>query len=355
MFQKNQLKNQGFKHKFAARLMTFLLACSMTALQAFAVSSELIPIGRTAGIKMFSQGVMLVKLSPVMTEDGQVFPAKDAGLLEGDMLIEVNGKVLTSNEQLQQVLLEGNGCPISVKIKRNGKTINVPVQPVKNAADGLYRIGVFVRDSMAGIGTITFVDPTTRIFGSLGHGICDIDTGLLMPLASGSIMQAAVKGVKKGESGAPGELQGEFNLKEDMGTVEKNTDCGIYGELYDDSYYKNLKAVPVASKDEVKTGPAQILSNIEGEKSKLYAIDIQKIYPEGDDMGRSMSIRITDPELLQKTGGIVQGMSGSPVLQNGKLVGAVTHVLVNDPHKGYAIFIENMVKEADDISNTTAA
>lgn len=353
--KRNQLKKRWFAIKIPAVVLSIVIAVTMTVIPAYAISAQLIPIGRTAGIKMFSQGIMLVKLSPVETQEGQVYPAKKAGLLEGDMLLEVNGQTLTSNEQLQKALIHCDGAPVNLRVKRDGKTLNVSVKPVKSSSDGLYKIGVFVRDSMAGIGTITFVDPATHIFGSLGHGICDIDTGILMPLASGSVMEATVKSVKRGEVGSPGELQGDFNLKEDMGNVVKNTDAGIYGVLYSDDYYKNLKAVSVASKSEVKTGPAQILSNVAGDRAKLYSIEIQKIYPDGDDMGRSMSIRITDPELLQETGGIVQGMSGSPVLQNGKLVGAVTHVLVNDPHKGYAIFIENMLKEADNVSHTIAA
>lgn len=340
--------------KIGRRIICLVLP-ALYLITSVAAAGKVIPVGRAAGIKMFSHGVMLTKLSAVETEKGIVWPAKQAGLLEGDVLLSIGGEGISSNEQLQQLIAKSGGNAVKVKAERSGKAITASVTPVQSKKDGTYKIGVLVRDSMAGIGTITFVDPETGVFASLGHGVCDVDTGLLLPLESGSVMEASVAGVKKGESGAPGELHGEFNLKKDMGQLSKNTDAGVYGVLSEDGYYRNLQAIPVADRSEIRTGAAQILSNVEGEEARLYDIEITKLYPDGDDMGRSMSIKVTDPVLLAKTGGIVQGMSGSPVIQNGRLIGAVTHVLVNDPQKGYAIFIEKMLAEADCASAEKAA
>lgn len=293
---------------------------------------------------MLAEGVMVVRISAVQTANGEQYPAKQAGLREGDQIVTANGQQVTSNESLQKAVTAAGNKTITLKISREGQQLELKVMPVCDKG-GKYKIGVMVRDSMAGIGTITYVDPQTGEYGSLGHGICDTDTGALLPLAKGNVMEAAVSGVQKGEAGKPGELKGEFNLQQDMGTVEKNTPNGVFGVLTDDSYYKTLSKMQVAKTEEVQVGPAQVLSNIEGESTALYNVEITKIYDENDELGRCMMLHVTDPKLLQKTGGIVQGMSGSPVIQNGKLVGAVTHVLVNDPTRGYAIFIEKMIGE----------
>ena len=196
---------------------------------------------------------------------------------------------------------------------------------------------------MAGIGTLTFYDPESSIFGALGHGINDVDTAQLMPLQSGTIMYSAVTDVKKGLSGAPGELHGTFDVARDMGHLYANTHSGIFGTLTDESVLGQQQPVEIAERSEVKTGPATILSNIAGEDVKEYQVEILHVYSAVEGETRNLMLKVTDPELLAQTGGIVQGMSGSPILQSGKLVGAVTHVLVNDPTRGYGILAENML------------
>ena len=208
---------------------------------------------------------------------------------------------------------------------------------------GAYRIGVLARDSLAGIGTLTYVDPQTGAFGSLGHGICDSETGVLLPLQEGTIIHSTVSSVQRGKAGEPGSLQGEFSTEKPLGTVAQNTESGIFGTMTDDSLYSELQCVPVASADEIKIGDAEILSNVDGDSVQRYSVQIVKLYPANDEYGRSMMLRVTDSQLAEKTGGIVQGMSGSPILQNGKLIGAVTHVLVDNPMEGYGISMEKML------------
>ncbi|MCI8990724.1 MAG: SpoIVB peptidase, partial [Lawsonibacter sp.] len=191
----------------------------------------------------------------------------------------------------------------------------------------------------------TFYDPDSGVFGALGHGINDVDTAMLMPLESGSIMPASVSEVKKGASGAPGELHGQFDLTRDLGTLYANTNLGIFGQMPQETVGSAVEPVEVASREQVETGPATILTNIQGDEVEEFQVEITHLYPEGDGT-RSMMIQVTDPALLETTGGIVQGMSGSPILQNGRLVGAVTHVLVNDPTRGYGILAENMLRQA---------
>lgn len=332
---------QKIKRQLCGCLAALLLTGGSMGVWA-ATPAEVIPIGRAAGIKMSADGVMVVRLSGVSTAAGEAYPAKQAGLREGDLIVSAKGEPVSSNTGLQRLVTDGK--PIALQIRREGKAMDIEITPVQDTA-GQYKLGVMVRDSMAGIGTITYVDPATGAYGSLGHGICDLDTGVLLPLGKGSVMEAAVSSVEKGAAGKPGELKGEFNLQHDMGTVDKNTRNGVFGVLSDDSYYHSLAAMPVASRDEVRPGEAHILSNIENEQAVRYTVEILKIYDEDEDMG--MLIKVTDPALLRATGGIVQGMSGSPVIQNGKLIGAVTHVLVNDPTKGYAIFLEKMLAEME--------
>ena len=206
----------------------------------------------------------------------------------------------------------------------------------------MYCIGAWVRDSMAGIGTMTYYDPKSGEFGALGHGITDVDTALLMPFSNGSILPSTVKAVRRGEAGSAGELRGDFNLTENLGELTANTACGVFGVMESGEYVDGA-ALPVG---EARTGEAVICSNVEGDETREYAIEILKVTADSPD-GRDLVLSVTDPELIEKTGGIVQGMSGSPIIQDGRLVGAVTHVLVNDPTRGYGIFIENMLEAAD--------
>ncbi len=331
------------------RIAAALLAVAFflpTGMLARAAPESVVPVGRAAGIRLTADGVMVVRLSGVQTSVGMVYPAKQAGLREGDMILTADDKKIQSNEDLQKAVTGADGKAVQLTLRRDSMQKNISVTPVADMS-GAYRIGVMVRDSMAGIGTITYVDPATGAYGSLGHGICDTETGALLPMSKGAVTEAEVTEVKRGQSGDPGELHGAFNLQHDMGTVEKNTTSGIFGVLEDDTYYAKLACVPVAQSGEIHTGAAQILSNVEGKKVQSYEVEVTKLYDEDDELGWCMLLHVTDPTLLQKTGGIVQGMSGSPVLQDGKLIGAVTHVLVNDPTRGYAIFIERMFEEME--------
>jgi stage IV sporulation protein B len=211
---------------------------------------------------------------------------------------------------------------------------------------GDYAIGAWIRDSMAGIGTVTYYDPQTKTFGALGHGITDVDTAVLMPFSAGSVLPSTVKAVKRGEAGCAGELRGDFALDRELGTLDANTAAGIFGRMEaEDAEWLWGQALPVASKGEVKPGRAAIRSNIRGDEVREYEIEILKVQSNAPD-GRDLILSVTDPDLIAATGGIVQGMSGSPIIQDGKLVGAVTHVLLNDPTRGYGIFIENMLEAA---------
>ncbi len=302
-----------------------------------------IPIGHTVGIKLFSDGLMVVNLSESMDGEGKLSPARACGIQTGDLLIELNNEDLKSTEQLQAALQENKEQPVSLTIKRGAKTLSFKTTP-QSDANGVYRLGAWVRDSMAGIGTVTYYDPANDTFGALGHGITDVDTAQLMPIASGSVIPSVVADVKKGKGGTPGELRGDFKTNVELGTLDCNSSNGVFGKLTDSSIVTG-QPMEIARKNEIKRGKATILSNVNGDEVKEYSVKITKILKNGDS-GRDMMLSITDNELLSQTGGIVQGMSGSPIIQNGKLIGAVTHVFVNDPTKGYGIFIENMLDAA---------
>ncbi len=300
---------------------------------------SLIPVGHTVGVKLFADGVLVVGLS-----DGDT-PARECGLREGDVVLSFNGTDIESTEHLQRLLAENGEAQATMSVRRGARTVELPVTPAEGE-DGTIRLGAWIRDSMAGIGTMTFYDPQSGVFGALGHGVTDVDTGKLMPLESGSVMDATVKAVKRGESGSPGELRGDFDLTRDSGSLYANTACGLFGTIEGESNaISTQRPVPVAQKDEVRTGNATILANCAGDEVREYAVEIERIYASAAPT-RNLLLRVTDPALLERTGGIVQGMSGSPILQDGRLVGAVTHVLVNDAARGYGIFIENMLDAA---------
>lgn len=303
-------------------------------------AQELVPVGHTIGIKLFSRGVLVVNLPEGST------PAKNCGLEKGDVILKCDGTSVTSTEQFQSLLQQSGGAAVKLQVRRNSILKTLTATATKND-DGAWTIGAWIRDSMAGIGTMTFYDPQSGVFGALGHGITDTDTALLMPFSAGSILPSTVKAVKKGEIGSAGELRGDFDLTTELGDLYANTDGGIFGTIESSKFTESLRAaVPVAENSEVKSGKATILSNVEGNDVREYDVEITKLFPNGSDP-RDLLITVTDPDLLKATGGIVQGMSGSPILQNGKIVGAVTHVLLNDPTRGYGILIRNMLENAD--------
>ena len=302
-----------------------------------------IPMGRAVGIKLFSDGVLVVGLTPIQTENGTHCPGRDCGLKEGDVITHIDGCEVDTIEQVQAALTSREGEPLSIQAVRGEQKLQLTAAPVANEK-GVYQLGVWLRDSMAGIGTMTFYDPDSGVFGALGHGINDVDTSKLMPLESGGIMRASISDVKRGESGDPGELHGQFDMSRDVGELYANTKMGIFGKMQKGSMEVG-KPLPVAKPEEIHTGRATILSNIRGDQVEEFEVQITKV-SQGGDGTKNLMVEVTDPDLLASTGGIVQGMSGSPIIQDGKIIGAVTHVLVNDPTRGYGIFIENMLGAA---------
>lgn len=300
------------------------------------------------GIKLYTDGVLVVSLSGVPTKTGTVYPAKNAGIKVGDSVVSVNGQNVYTNEDLADLVKKSNGKKLTFRVKRNKIVFTVELQPVKSIKENCYKAGIWVRDSSAGIGTVTFYDPKTNVLAGLGHAVCDVDTGKVIPISSGEIVPARIYGITKSEVGVPGELRGGFE-KGSFGPLHCNCDRGIYGTV---SAKKMLgKQVEILLKQEVKMGEAQIYTTVNGTKPDCYTARIKQIRYRDLSGTRNMVIEITDERLLNLTGGIVQGMSGSPIIQNGKLVGAVTHVFVNNPTKGYAIFAENMLETAQSVAS----
>lgn len=291
-----------------------------------------IPGGEPFGIKVLSDGVMVISAA-----DGS--PADKAGLREGDVITSVNDVEVYTNDELAEAIQEANGSA-SLVFRRGESELSVNISPQQTGSGA--KIGAWVRDSAAGIGTLTFVDPKTGTFGGLGHAVNDAATGEAVPLKSGEITAAEIYDIIKGEKGSAGELCGAMMAGRDIGAVLENTPTGVFGEYFGEI---SKEPVPVAFMQEVKTGAATVLTTIDGCTPREYSIEIERINLPDLLGSKGMLIRITDPELLEKTGGIVRGMSGSPIIQNGRLAGAVTHVLVSDPTRGYAVFAERMLDD----------
>lgn len=310
---------------------------------------EIVACGNTIGVKIRTKGLLVIGISDVEDASGSKnYPAKQIGIKPGDLILQANGNDLVSiNDFIEQIDNSG-GQNIHLRIKHGDEIISRDIKPVRSSDDDKYHLGLWVRDSTAGIGTLTFYDPGTRSFGALGHGITDLDTGKIMPVKQGEILESTILSVKKGKQGAPGELKGVFmEERKRLGVINKNSEFGIYGNLEGNASERiEGKLYPVALKSQLREGPAKILSNIDGSDVSEYSVEIQKVSRQKLDSAKGMVIKVTDPRLLNISGGIVQGMSGSPIIQDGRIVGAVTHVLVNDPTRGYGIFIEKMLKNA---------
>ncbi|EOD00469.1 Stage IV sporulation protein B [Caldisalinibacter kiritimatiensis] len=307
------------------------------------------------GVKLNTKGVLVIALSDIISKDGEkCSPAKNAGIRIGDSIIEINNIKIKNSEQITQILNKTKNEKIEIKIIRNNKEFTTLVKPIKSKQDNCYRLGLWVRDKTAGIGTLTFFHPETRKFGALGHGITDIDTGSLMPSEDGEIMKAKISSIQEGKKGSPGEIVGIFfDSDKAIGKIERNTKYGIYGTAYNLIKNEEInKLIPVGLKNEIHEGKAYILSTIDNEGIKKYEINIDKVQVQNKPSQKSMIIQVVDKELLSKTGGIIQGMSGSPIIQDGKIIGAVTHVFINDPKKGYGLYIEWMLKEAGILQNS---
>lgn len=304
------------------------------------------PSGDTFGIKLYTKGVIVVSIDSVTTSEGTADPAVTAGIKCGDIITHINGTPASSSQQVTDAVESSGGSPLRLKIDRNGEITELFLIPVMSV-NGKYKAGLWVRDSSAGIGTVTFYDDSSGMFAGLGHGVCDVDTGKIMPLSNGEAVRAKVNGFYKSSAGNPGELCGVFTDTA-LGNLRVNHEMGVYGELLRPS---GARVIPVALESEVKLGKAQMITTIDDGGPQYYDIEITKIYPSSDLSARNMIIKVTDPVLLEKTGGIVQGMSGSPIVQNSMLVGAVTHVFVNSPDQGYAIFAGRMLETMDLLKN----
>ena len=323
-----------------ALLLVFTLSASASAKDE---TRTLIPGGMAFGIKFFTEGCVVIGTTGVESASGLSSPAKDAGLKAGDIIIRAGGREFETAEELVELIAGCGGKDIAIVYIRDGREDTVLVTPVRDNENGKYRIGVLVRDSTAGIGTVTYIDPKTNDFGGLGHGVYDQESAILLPLARGAVVNVTINEIIKSYPNSPGELRGSFDNVA-IGELWDNSDQGVFGS-FDIVPHTERAAIPVANRAEVTEGAATILTTLDDGKIGEYAIEIEKIY-EGSGSVKNFLIRVTDKSLIDRTGGIVQGMSGSPIIQNGKLVGAVTHVLVNDPTHGYGIFIENMLDSA---------
>ncbi|MGN1135453.1 MAG: SpoIVB peptidase [Oscillospiraceae bacterium] len=303
----------------------------------------LVPCGEPFGIKLLTDGVIVVEVSSFETENGFISPGENCGLKSGDIIKSIDGIEVSSNEDVEDIISSSGGKALKVCAVRSEREFTTLLYPQISSIDNKYRAGIWVRDSSAGIGTMTFYDPETKQFGGLGHPVCDIDTGELMPLNSGEVVKVSISGVKKGKSGSPGELMGGFISSFSIGTLTDNTSVGLFGTL--DDFSGGSEALPLGMSSEIKTGKAYIYTTISGTRPQKYEIAIEKIDRSGSEDSRDMVIRVTDERLLRESGGIVQGMSGSPIIQDGKIVGAVTHVFINNPTKGYAIFADTMYEQ----------
>ena len=324
-------------------LLCFII-CIAVALtfpvSAYAAEQEVIVGGMLFGARMHTDGVLVVGLDKVspMGSGTPKAPAYDAGLRLKDIITEINGKTVIDSQTVTKEIEASDGKAISIKIKRGKTEKQFSVTPIKSK-EGQYKIGIWIRDEAAGIGTVTYILPETGEFAGLGHGICDGDTGMLLPIKRGIVSDAELIGIIKGQKGVPGELKGIID-NEKIGSLIKNTDHGVYG-IYVTVPKSLTEKMKTADKNEIKEGKALLRSSVSG-KIEDYEIDVSKLNRDSGT-NKNFVVTITDPRLLELTGGIVQGLSGSPIIQNGKLIGAVTHVTVNDPTKGYGIFIENML------------
>jgi stage IV sporulation protein B len=350
----NKTNKRRFKRIFTGIFLLAFISLSATPGLAAYEGKRLIPMGNTVGINLQSEGVMVVGIPEVLTDGSSVSPARQAGLTMGDIITQIGSVHISTNEDLKSAISRLDGSPVPVTVTRGSRVIQLVVTPHKTK-EGRCELGLWMRDGISGIGTLTFFDPETGLFGALGHAVNDSETGVAIPLRGGSITRSSVTDVVQGKAGMPGQLHGTFNGDDVLGNLTKNTPNGIFGIMEKNDMMNGKTALPVADFSDMKTGPATILSNVSGTEVREYAVEIIRIYSGAEAVGRSMMISVKDPQLIAGTGGIVQGMSGSPIIQNGKIVGAVTHVLINDPARGYGISIENMLDAALSDANKKAA
>lgn len=309
--------------------------------------TSVVPVGEAIGMKLYTDGVLVVGMSEI---EGKK-PYENTGIKEGDRIIQINENDINNTTELMQQVNASKGNTISVKYIHDEETITTSMEPVKSSSNE-YKLGLWVRDAAAGVGTLTFYEPSTGMFATLGHGILDVDTSDLIKIANGELVTTNILNIQKGEKGTPGEIRGTIESGYTIGQISKNTNFGVFGVLNTPSYISvsPKDAIEVASREEIKTEPAEIICELENGKREHYSIEIQKVFTTNNEDNKSMLIKVTDERLLEKTGGIVQGMSGAPIIQNGKFIGAVTHVLVNDPTMGYGVFADIMIKQMRQIN-----
>lgn len=306
--------------------------------------------GNAFGIKIYTDGVLVVGTKDVQADGKSVNPAAQAGIESGDLIVAINGKKVRASEDVAALFSRPAKSGVSVKVKRDGKYKTFTLTPVYSKADSCWKAGLWVRDSTAGIGTVTYYDPQTGMMAALGHPITDVDTGETMPILRGEAVAAKVTKIYKSKAGSTGSICCDF-LQQPLGELTENEDAGIFGRY--SCAVDRLQMYPVATMQQVKKGDCQVLTTVDGDNTpRLYRAKIVHINYHGGNGGKNMIIRITDPVLLDKTGGIVQGMSGSPILQDGRLVGAMTHVIVDSPRRGYAIFAETMLEASDAVAKS---
>lgn len=305
-----------------------------------AASGQVIPLGKTFGIKLFTDGVIVASLSDIYTVNGICCPAAEAGVQPGDYLLQADGMEIQSNAALAAYIGRSGGESVTFLVRRGDKEFEATVTPV--FGEGAFRTGMWVRDSAAGVGTLTFYDPESGMFAGLGHGICDSDAGSVMTLKAGEPAAITLCGIVKGVRGEPGQLRGYFSSDEPLGELLANNETGVYGRLTEAPEGVPADVLPRA---QVKAGPVELLVSIDGSGPRAYSARIEKVN-SADQPTKNLVIRVTDPRLIEATGGIVQGMSGAPIMQDGRLCGAVTHVFTDDPTMGYGIFAETMVEQA---------
>lgn len=314
--------------------------------------TRLVPGGQSVGVLLHSEGVIIVGQSIVEDKDGHRFnPAREAGLAVGDVILKINNQSVTSDDHVARIVDQAGraGKKIEVLAKRKKRTFKTDVRPIYCRETNRYRIGLYIRDSAAGVGTLSFYNPETGKYAALGHVITDTDTNQPIDVSDGRVVRASIQGIQAGQKGLPGEKIGMFiNDQNFSGNIEKNTRFGIYGTLKQGLTNPLYTApIPVALADQVKTGPAEMMTVLDGEKIEKFQVEIKRIMLQETPDSKGLIIQVIDPRLLKRTGGIIQGMSGSPLIQNGKLIGAVTHVFVNDPTKGYGCLIEWMLMESN--------
>ncbi|WP_066069198.1 SpoIVB peptidase [Alkalithermobacter thermoalcaliphilus] len=332
-------KNKNFITFIIFILTIFTLAKADIKTEAINTDKKyVIPLGYVAGIRLDTKGVLVIGI------DSELLKNKSRDLKVGDIILSIEGKEVNKASEIEEILNTKKKELVNVSIKRDGVVIEKNVRVIKDDKTNKYKIGVWVRDKVAGIGTLTYYDPISKNFAALGHGITDVDTGRLLEVKSGKVYKPDKITVKKGRVGNPGELTSQFSDTVVIGTFDINTNFGINGFIQDTSYFPNIKPIEIAQFHEVKKGKAHILFPDENNNIREYEIIIDKIYSQNAPEAKSMVIEIVDKDLIEYTGGIVQGMSGAPIIQNNKLVGAVTHVFINDPKKGYAIFAKWMMK-----------